>query len=175
MRSTFGSCYRFAVERVAVFIQVIFAREWLPWSIRQAREDAVMAASDGDPTYEVPKEEFAALLNEAVTMATAAQLQVEQLRGVALYDPQRDERFISLKSFESAVAAALSLSNFKEGFRVGNIGLRQLRSVADIAQILFAIANIFFSARQRGSFHSGSRDMSILGHHLNFQLDSLAS
>lgn len=71
-----------------------------------------MAASDGDPTYEVPKEEFAALLNEAVTMATARQLQVEQLRGVALYDTQRDERLISLKSFELVVAAALSLSNF---------------------------------------------------------------
>jgi len=45
-----------------------------------------MAEGQGDP---VAKRQFAALVNKAVTMAAAAQVPVEQLRGVAFFDSQR--------------------------------------------------------------------------------------
>jgi hypothetical protein len=69
-------------------------------------------------TDEIAKGSIRVLLNEAVSMTAGQRLPITELRGIALYDQQRDARFTNLASFSPAAPAILTIPNFET--RYGN-------------------------------------------------------
>jgi hypothetical protein len=59
---------------------------------------------------------FRALLRESISAAAAASLPLNEVRGVAFFNVERDERFTSLSSFPTAVQIVTRIPNFDARF-----------------------------------------------------------
>jgi Apea-like HEPN len=62
------------------------------------------------------------LINDAISMAVNAELPLDALRGVALYNPTRDERFTSLASFTTTAQLFATLPHFESRYGNDNRG-----------------------------------------------------
>jgi hypothetical protein len=69
-----------------------------------------------DVTIEQLKNSMRTLLKESISAAIDASLPLDELRGVALFNPTRDERFISLDSFPTTVQMVATIPNFAARF-----------------------------------------------------------
>ena len=67
-------------------------------------------------TIETIKNSLRALLSDAISASAKGSLAVNDLRGVALFNPIRDERFTSLGSFPAAVQIVTMFPNFAARF-----------------------------------------------------------
>jgi len=62
------------------------------------------------------------LVQEAIAMAIAKNLPPDRLRGVALFNPDRDAPLIALGSFKTATQTIMKMPNFIERFGEAEAG-----------------------------------------------------
>jgi hypothetical protein len=69
-----------------------------------------------DKTIETIKTSIRALLSDSISATVDASLPLDELRGVAGFNPIRDERFTSLSSFPAAAKIVTTIPNFTARF-----------------------------------------------------------
>ncbi len=67
------------------------------------------------------KDKIKNLINDAIDKATRESIPIEKFYGLSLFDPSRDEIFLSLEGFSAASAALMTIPNFVVRFGHENI------------------------------------------------------